>query len=388
MSQKTETLFADRYLVTHTVEMSQDGERLDSFLKTHYRKRSRETLKRAISDGRISIVRDQGSHYSLGKIKASTQLLCGDVVQVLTEKKPEPRVNFQYKVLFEDSHLFVIHKPANLPVHPAGRFFFHTLLVHLKTEGFTIPLRAERDYYLVHRIDRETSGVLLLTKTREMAADLVAQFAQRKTQKKYLALIHGWPLEDDFEVDAPIGKAINSKIRLKMGVCSPEEGGLPASTRFQVLKRFSRNHFGRLQKFALVECFPKTGRQHQIRVHLAHLSHPIVGDKLYSLEDHEALRFFTDNRPEVFDSQVSPSSLTAELEDKLILPRQALHAYSLGFKHPLTQEWMEFQAPFDEDLAQFMDSLSEAGLEQSPFASLPPKPPLLTPPWASPNGEL
>lgn len=187
--KSSENVTDTHYLVTYSVR--QNGVRLDAFLKEHYRKRSREELKRAIARGVVTLQREQGPHLTVGRLKPSLQLLVGDEVRVLTERKPEPEVSFDYKVIFEDDVLYVIDKPPNLPVHPAGRYFFNTLLTHLKTQGHKNPLHAEIEYYLIHRIDKETSGILVLCKEKEAAAHLTAQFASRKTEKFYLAIAKG-----------------------------------------------------------------------------------------------------------------------------------------------------------------------------------------------------
>jgi 23S rRNA pseudouridine1911/1915/1917 synthase len=337
----------DHYLVTH--EVKQTGIRLDAFLKERYRKRSRETLKRAIESGVISIKRGQSPHLMLGKLKPSLQLISGDEVLVLTERKEEPPVNFNYKVLFEDEVLFVIEKPAHLPVHPAGRYFFNTLLVHLKTQGHHTPLKAEREYYLVHRIDKETSGILVLSKDKEVCTHLTQQFAERKTEKRYLAVVYGKP-KDEFSIDLAMKRSTTSAIELKMTVAPESEGAQSAFTRFKRLKTMT-NRFG---EFSLVECFPKTGRQHQIRVHLEAAGHPIVGDKLYGVPEDEALRFY------------ERQHLSAEAQAKIILPRHALHAAGIRFEHPLTQKMVEFSSGLPEDLTAFLEDRLEEALKDYP----------------------
>jgi 23S rRNA pseudouridine1911/1915/1917 synthase len=334
----THSLTAEQYLVTHSVGPNQHGIRLDAFLKERYRKRSREQLKRAIDEGVVTIKRDQSPHLKLGRTKPSYQLVPGDEVLVLTERKPEPEVSFDYQILFEDESLFVINKPAQLPVHPAGRYFFNTLLVHLKTQGHQNPLKIEREFYLAHRIDKETSGVLILTKTKEVCAHITRQFAERTTQKRYLAIVRG-ACPEQFDVPLAMGKAPRSLIELKMATLPESEGGLPSFTAF---KRLQTNG-----SFSLVECYPKTGRQHQIRVHLDAVGHPIVGDKLYGLPEREALRFY------------ERQHLTPEAEAQLLLPRHALHAASIRFTHPISGKRMEFSAALPDDLQNFISTTSK-----------------------------
>jgi 23S rRNA pseudouridine1911/1915/1917 synthase len=327
------SLTADHYLVTHLVGPSQHGIRLDNFLKERYRKRSREQLKKAIDTGAVSVKRSQGPHLTVGKTKPSSQLIPGDEVLVLTERKPEPNVCFDYQILYEDQDLFVINKPANLPVHPAGRYFFNTLLIHLKTQGHRSPLRAEHEYYLVHRIDKETSGVLVLAKEKDACADITRQFAERTTEKRYLAIVKGI-CPEVFEMDLAMKRSTHSVIELKMMTAPESEGGQASFTGFKRL--------GVYGDYSLVECSPKTGRQHQIRVHLDAAGHPIVGDKLYGIPESEALRFY------------ERKHLTPEAEARLILPRHALHAYWIRFTHPRTGKSMEFSAPLPQDLDSFL----------------------------------
>ena len=331
----------DQYIVTHEVDRT--GVRLDAFLKDRYRKRSRESLKRNIDSGAIAISRNQSPHLTIGRLKPSTLLIAGDEVLVVSDRKPEPPVCFDYRVLYEDEALFVIEKPANLPVHPAGRYFFNTLLTHLKTHGHKNPLSLEREYFLPHRIDKETSGILVLTKDKEVCAHLVNQFAERLTRKRYLAAVRGVAPER-FTVDAPLMRTQTAVIELKMEVARPDaEGVLPpeaqeAHTEFRRLEIY-RNAHG---QFSLVECFPKTGRQHQIRVHLDHAGHPIVGDKLYGIPEDQALRFYE-------RQHLSPEAMAA-----MLLPRHALHAAGLEFEHPLTGRTMSFESPMPEDVMSFL----------------------------------
>lgn len=339
MSITREFTSENHYLVTHYVDRGQTGIRLDAFLKERYRKRSREAIQRAIEEGAITVERRQGPHLTVGKLKPSSQLIGGDEVLVLTEKKPEPAVCFDYRIIHEDEGLFIIDKPANLPVHPAGRYFFNTLLVHLRTEGHRKPLKAEREFFLVHRIDKETSGILVLAKDREVCAHLTRQFAERKTEKRYLAIVRG-ETPEKFTVDLAMKRSTDSVIEVRMVPAPVEEGGLPAHTDFKRLSVHTNRH----GTFSVVECFPKTGRQHQIRVHLDAVGHPILGDKLYGMPEEEALRYY------------ERKHLTPEAEARLIIPRHALHAAGIRFVHPLTGEFREYSSPLPADLQRFLDT--------------------------------
>ncbi|NDF14082.1 RluA family pseudouridine synthase [bacterium] len=230
----------------------------------------------------------------------------GDIVQVISIRKPEPPVNFDYRILHEDAEILVIDKPPNLPVHPAGRFFFHTLLIHLKTEGFKIDLKSERNFFLVHRIDKETSGVLLLAKTKAACNALTSQFRNRETQKYYLALAQGTPKEPVFRVMEPIGKPPKGRVGIRMVALPIEEGGLESETLFETVETRS----GPQGTFTLFACFPRTGRQHQIRVHAEIAGHPLVGDKVYGYASgiHKPEKSWLSSRtyPGISDGFLSP----------------------------------------------------------------------------------
>lgn len=325
-------LSANTYTVTHAVGPLQDGLRIDAFLKSRYSRRSREAIQRAIADGHIQILRE-GSHRPLGKLKPSTQVLRDDRVAVTSQRRAEPEVNFGYRTVFEDDALLVLDKPPMLPVHPSGRFFFNTLLTHLQTKGFTQPQDASSPHYLVHRIDKETSGILVLAKTKEAAAHVTAQFARRETSKTYLAVVRGLP-PAGFENARAMGRSPTSSVKLKMEILPEDQGGQSALTRFEPLHAAG--------PFALVRCHPKTGRQHQIRVHLDDSGYPIVGDKLYGLPMEDALKFY-DRR-----------HLTQDVIDRLLHPRHALHAHVLELAHPVTGKALRFEAPLPQDLAQLL----------------------------------
>jgi 23S rRNA pseudouridine1911/1915/1917 synthase len=379
----TKTLIGNNYLVRYTVTHAQSGVRLDRFLMPRYKKRSREQIKKAIDSGAITIERLGGRHLNLGKIKPSTPLLKGDIVNVLSTRSKEPEVNFNYQVMFEDDDLIVINKPPNLPVHPAGRYFFNTLLIHLKTRGFTSESNSEKDYYLVHRIDKETSGILLLAKTREACNLLTAQFRNRETDKYYLAIVRGQPQQESFDVTDAIGKRKGAAIGLKMYSVPESEGGLSALTHFEKVETRGA--------YTLMACFPRTGRQHQIRVHADLAGLPLVGDKLYGMSEedclvlldyHADLRTFVTQEDDSEDSnsnveshdddevidtpeeedaspELPKSERYLEIERSLLIPRHALHAAGLRFRHPRTGAEMVFESGLPDDLRAFFEAIDE-----------------------------
>lgn len=326
---------AETYLVTWTVEPGEEGMRLDLFLKEKYRKLSREYLQRGIKEGNITL-----NHKST---KPAAVLRIKDKVFVLSKNKGrEPEVDFNFETLYEDDHIVVVNKPGNLPVHPTGRYFFHTLLTQLRVVNGN-EVDQEKEFYIVHRLDRETSGVLVIGKNPAAAASLVNQFEKRATAKEYLAIVKGVIKEDSFLIDAPLATDPRSEIRIKMHVVEmgangeplylPKSEVLPASTAIEVIERF--------ENYTLVRCRPHTGRQHQIRVHLWHIGHPIIGDKLYGTDAAFFLRSLQD-------------LVSVEVEPGMMIQRHALHAYKLGFRHPVTGEPMEFTQPLPKELGDFL----------------------------------
>jgi 23S rRNA pseudouridine1911/1915/1917 synthase len=223
-------------------------------------------------------------------------------------------------VLHEDEALVVVNKPAGLVVHPgAGRpsgTLVHALLAHC---GRLPGIGGVERPGIVHRLDRDTSGVMVVAKTEEAHRALSQDFKSRRVQKRYLALVHGEMAQPAGTIEAPIGRREHD--RQRMGV---REGGRDARTRYRVIQRRP----GR----TLVELLPETGRTHQLRVHLAHIGHPVVGDLTYGgrRERRAAGR-------------------------QGAVERQMLHAWRLGFHHPVRGLWMEFTAPVPADMAGQID---------------------------------
>ena len=316
------------YRITHFVEPKSSGQRLDHFLMGIYPRRSRAALQRAIAQRAVVLIRRQGEAPLI--LRASSLLCRNDEITVKSMRRPEPPVNFDYRIIFEDSCLLVINKPSPLPVHPAGRYFYHTLLTQLE---MTLTHRRGHPgphFYLPHRIDKETSGVLVLAKTKVACADLTEQFACRSPRKTYLAIVHGSP-PSPFNVDLPLRRCPISPVELKMAP-APAGLGQTAHTSFRSIQSWA-NH-------TLVECMPLTGRQHQIRVHLEAAGYPIVGDKLYGIEPEKARRLFEEPGKEVLE-----------------LPRHALHAHRLQLQHPHTRETLTFEADLPEDLVTYLETL-------------------------------
>ncbi len=246
-------------------------------------------------------------------------------------------------VLYEDDDLLVINKPAGLVCHPTKGDALSSLISRLRL------YRGEAPVFLVNRLDRETSGVTLAAKSAAAAGELGRRFGARAVTKEYLAVVHGHPLASGWEIDAPLGRDETSGVAIKDQV---RPDGVPARTRVAVLRRFSRQ--GR--PFSLMQVEPLTGRKHQIRLHLAHSGHPIVGDKIYGGDPLRYLRFVEGRQTEADRAA-------------LLLDHQALHASSLSLEWQGRQH--RFEAPAEP---WFFAFLQEAGGQEAipPSASCEP----------------
>jgi len=318
---KTEYVTAERDDVDPLVEIPfevrdhEHGCRLDVFLSRRIQRMSRTFAARLVLLGRVRRGDDAQ------RLRPSVRVFEGETIIVKRRPLVEGDTDaIEIPVLYEDSHLVAVSKPGNLVVHPTASHYRRTLIRIMRTR------REEEALDLAHRIDKETSGVILMARTFEAASDLKTQFQTRRVQKVYLAIVAGRPTDDELELDAPMRLA-QSESKCVMEV-HPE--GLPASTGVRVLARGD--------DAALVEARPHTGRQHQIRVHLMHWGHPIVGDKLYVGGE----QFFMDALDGHYDDEAIRRTVGHE--------RQALHAHWTRFRHPVTKASMAITAPLPPDL--------------------------------------
>ncbi len=310
---------ADFVEVRFTVEPNYDGWRLDKYLCVKIRRLSRTRVQRIIER---SLVADR-------PLKPSTLLKRGMTFVLRRPAHAEPEVPppSALKQVYLDDELLVLDKPAGLPIHATARYAKNTLVAQLAGrhgEGFAAP---------AHRLDRETSGLLVCGRGAAICERLMRSFVSAEVKKEYLAVCEGHPERDEFEVDAPIAEGTDL---IRIAVRIDEAVGKPARTGFRVERRFEKDG----ARFALVRCFPKTGRQHQIRIHLQRAGHPLVGDKMYGPD------------PAYFD-RFSKGQLEDEAWERLRLERHALHAAKLSFPHPRTGKTMSFESPLPEDLTVF-----------------------------------
>lgn len=308
-----------------------EGLRLDQYLVSLFADLSRSTLQRVIDQDGVEVN---------GKpAKASYRVRHGDQIRITppepTHPEPVPE-DIHLEVLYEDDHLAVINKPADMVVHPAKGHWTGTLVNALRFR-FDHLSEYNGDYRpgIVHRLDRDTSGAILVAKEEKTHRDLAMQFELRKVFKEYVALTAGVLDRDSDYLEGKI--AHHPRDRVKMTVNDDHEDAKDACTYYEVIERFRGHTYCRLQ--------PRTGRTHQIRVHLASIGHPILADKLYSGRDR-------------FDLHDLLPDIPAD-QDRPLLTRQALHAHRLRFLHPHSKQVINLVAPLPDEFEQTLAALRQ-----------------------------
>ena len=291
--------------------IADESVRIDKFIANHMDGVTRSHIQKLIDEGNV-LVDDK-------VVKSNYKLKNGQRIDVVVPDAKQLDVkaeDIKLDIVYEDKHLLVVNKPQNMVVHPAAGNYEGTLVNALmyhcgdSLSGINGVIRPG----IVHRIDKDTSGLLLVAKDDETHLGLSEQIKEHSLTRKYIALVHGNFKNDEGIVDAPIGR--HPTDRKKM--CITEKNSKNAVTHYKVLKRF--------MEYTLVECKLETGRTHQIRVHMASLGHPVMGDKTYGVK-----------------------------KEKYNLSGQLLHAKIVGFIHPVTKEYMEFETDVPERFKKFLN---------------------------------
>lgn len=296
------------------IKPEQEGQRIDKGLFLDESQLSRSRLQKLLKDGRV-LVNEK-------PVKPSYRLRAGDAVQVrIPQRQPvsiEPE-DIPLDVLYEDAYLLIVNKPQGMVVHPAPGHEKHTLVnaVLAHCQGNLSGINGELRPGIVHRIDRDTSGALAICKDDRTHRDLAQQLKEHTIHRIYHGIVKGNIKEEEGCIDAPIGRHPTDRKRMSIH----SKSGRRAVTHYRVLKRFG--------DYTYVQCRLETGRTHQIRVHMASISHPLAGDPVYNRD------------------KSNPFHLAG----------QALHARELGFRHPQTGKYLEMSAPFPESFTNLLNKL-------------------------------
>lgn len=314
-----------------TVEDRAHGWRLDHYLCRLFPNYSRALFQRAIAEQRILV-------NGLG-VKPSRRLRVNDRLSVRLPSIPDSGIEpecIPIEIIYEDDSLVVLNKSPGMIVHPGKGNYGGTLAAALQYHFDQLSDIAGRHRPgIVHRLDRDTSGVLVVAKDNQVHHRLSAQFEQRTVSKVYQALAWG---EIEFDSDfIETYMRVHPRNREKMTVCEPDGDARQATTFYEVIERYAG--------FTHVRLHPRTGRTHQLRVHLKHLGHPIVADKLYG------------GRSELRVCHVDESVAERGPGDRCLIRRQALHAYRLEFDHPVSGKRIGFEAPLPEDFQRTLSAL-------------------------------
>jgi 23S rRNA pseudouridine1911/1915/1917 synthase len=299
--------------------------RVDKYLHGRFSNFSRVMLQEIIKQGGVKVN---------GKVvKPSFQISPGDKIELTLPELPSKEILAQdipLNIIYEDEDIIVLNKQPDMVVHPARGNTYGTLVNALAfySDKLSSGLGEFRPG-IVHRLDRDTTGVMVITKNDIAQWKIAKQFEQRKTKKSYLAIVHGVPELTADRINAPLG--VHPKIRVKYAI--RPESGKEAITFYEVVESF--------RGFSLLKMTPKTGRTHQIRVHLSSIKHPIVGDDMYGGKL-------------VYPWQLTDSEPTVQ---EPIINRVALHAWTLEFNHPTTKRMVKFEAPLPEDMQNLLEML-------------------------------
>ncbi len=310
-----------------SVVQSEEGQRLDKYLTNVLGFLSRQKLQKALKQGTVKVNNKPA--------KKSHRLKANDVVEVEIPVIKEKRLDLipediPIDVIYEDPYLVVINKPPGLVVHPAPGHWSGTLVNALLHKYGNLEVGASDRPGIVHRLDKDTSGLMVVALTENALVGLASQLANRSVKRRYKALVWGIPNPPKGTINAPIGRDPHHRERFTV---SPS--GKEAITHYEVINEVNRH-------WTLVECRLETGRTHQIRVHMKHIGHPIFADPVYGGTKIKGI----------------PLKLQNEVKNILSsLGRQALHAYHLSFQHPITNREMSFEIPIYPDIQEAIEKL-------------------------------
>ena len=313
-----------------TVDKGQTPLRIDKYLMNFVENATRTKIQAAAKYGSIQV--------NGNVVKSNYKVKPKDEIKVLFEFPPNENEllpeNIELNIVYEDQEIVVVNKPAGMVVHPGHGNYSGTLINALIYHFKNLPNNSSNRPGLVHRIDKETSGLLVIAKTEKAMIDLSEQFARKTSSREYIALVWGNVKEDSGTINGHIGR--NPKNRLQNIVFTNDdiEKGKPAITHYKVLNRYGY--------VTLVSCTLETGRTHQIRVHMKHIGHTIFNDSRYGGD--AILKGTTFTKYKQFVENCFK-----------ILPRQALHARTLGFKHPKTKKHLSFDCEIPEDINKCLE---------------------------------
>ena len=310
------------------IDNGQEPLRIDKFLMNRIENATRNKIQKAAKEGSIRV--------NEIIVKSSYKVKKGDKIRILFSHPPYENLltpeNIELEIKYEDESIIVINKKSGMVVHPGHGNYSGTLINALLYHFDNLPKNSSNRPGLVHRIDKDTSGLLVIAKTEESMTFLAKQFFKKTVEREYLAIVWGDVKNDEGEINAPIGR--NPKNRLQMIVYDDLEGGKEAITNYKVIERFGY--------VTIVSCKLKTGRTHQIRVHMKYIGHTLFnderygGDKILKGTVYSKYKQFVEN---CFD----------------ILPRQALHAKTLGFTHPKTKQNILFDSEIPNDMSSVIN---------------------------------
>lgn len=321
LDQEPEDELFEHYKVE--VSKGQSLLRIDKYLTAQIENATRNKVQQAADNGDIYV---NGT-----PVKSNYKVKPGDVIRVLLAHPPfENRIdpeNIPLDIVYEDDVLIVVNKPPGLVVHPGHGNYTGTLVNALVYHFQNLPMNSSNRPGLVHRIDKDTSGLLVVAKTEQALAHLAAQFEFKTSEREYVALVWGNVEQDEGTIEGNISRHV--KDRMQMAVFEDPEIGKPAITHYKVLERFGY--------VTLVSCKLETGRTHQIRVHMKYIGHTLFNDERYG--GHQILKGTTFNKYKQFVENCFK-----------VCPRQALHAKTLGFEHPVTGKMMRFDSEVPKDM--------------------------------------